>query len=168
MRIAVSGTHRVGKTTLVEALADVLPKHEVIAEPYELLEEEGYESATPPTLEDFEAQLECSLEAISDEGADVLFDRCPADLVAYLQSHEDAASFELEEWIDRVKEAMQSLDLVVFVPLEGRAADALAADVDEALRTLLVDDTLGFGVEVLEVRGDLDARLRQVRTRLGR
>ena len=43
MRIAISGSHLVGKTSLAEALADTLPRYELFAEPYHLLEEEGYE-----------------------------------------------------------------------------------------------------------------------------
>lgn len=164
MRIAVSGAHRVGKSTLVEALGDALPKFVTVAEPYELLEEDGYESATPPTTEDFEAQLECSLEAFGDDQQNVIFDRCPADIVAYLSD-----SFDDDVWLDRVREAMQSLDLVVFVPIEARVqveSDALRESVDEKLREILVDDSLGFGVEVMEVHGDVGSRVRQVMSRL--
>jgi uridine kinase len=45
VRIAISGAHCVGKTTLAEALAAALPHHDFIAEPYFLLEEEGYDFA---------------------------------------------------------------------------------------------------------------------------
>lgn len=160
MRIAISGTHRVGKTTLVEELSDVLSKYETVAEPYELLEEDGYESATPPTVEDFEAQLERSLEVLGDDSKNVIFDRCPADIVAYLTSLD--AGFEFDE---QVNEAMASLDLVVFVPIEARVkvhSDDLREDVDEKLRSLLAR----FEVEVLEVHGDVDERVRQVLARL--
>ncbi|PZR12064.1 MAG: hypothetical protein DI536_15895 [Archangium gephyra] len=164
MRIAVSGAHRVGKSTLVEALGDALPKYVTVAEPYELLEEDGYESATPPTVEDFEAQLERSLEVLGDDQPNVIFDRCPADLVAYLSD-----SFDDDAWLERVRAAMQSLELVVFVPIEARVklrSDALREEVDERLRSMLLDDSLGFGVEVVEVQGDVDARVRQVMSRL--
>lgn len=167
MRIAISGAHRVGKSTLVEALGEALPTYATIPEPYELLEEDGYESATPPTVEDFEAQLERSLEVLAEDDARVIFDRCPADLVAYLLSHAD--SFDLDDWLERVRDAMQTLDLVVFVPIEARvkqASDGLRDTVDEKLRELLLDDSLGFGVEVLEVHGDVDARVRQVLSRV--
>ena len=43
MRIAVSETHRAGKSTLVEDLAEWLRGHRVVDEPYHLLEEEGFE-----------------------------------------------------------------------------------------------------------------------------
>ncbi|MGV3622588.1 MAG: ATP-binding protein [Archangium sp.] len=162
MRVAISGTHRVGKSTLVEELGAVLPKYATVAEPYELLEEDGYESATPPTAEDFEAQLECSLGALADDQDNVIFDRCPADVVAYLQALGESID---DEVIERVREAMNTLDLVVFVPIEARVkvrSDDLREDVDEKLRSLLP----GFDVEVLEVHGDVDSRVRMISSRM--
>ena len=64
MRIAFSGSHRVGKSTLLEHVAIALPGHTVVDEPYYLLEEDGYEAAEHPTVEDFVAQLERSLVAL--------------------------------------------------------------------------------------------------------
>ena len=57
MRIAISGSHRVGKTTLAEALAAELPGYELVPEPYYLLEEDGHVFAAMPSIEDFELQL---------------------------------------------------------------------------------------------------------------
>jgi predicted ATPase len=173
MRIAFSGSHRVGKSTLVQAVADALPRFATVDEPYALLEEEGYEYPEVPALEDFEAQLERSLAAL-EEGADrVLFDRCPADVLAYLLTHEERETFELEDWLERTREAMRSLDLVVFVPIEdGRIPvpahedRALRRAVHEKLDELLVDNALGFESEVLVVSGDVPARVEQVMARI--
>lgn len=68
MRIAVSGSHRVGKTTLIQHVAERLPGYATVDEPYYLLEDEGYELAEQPSLEDFEAQLVRSLAALDDAG----------------------------------------------------------------------------------------------------
>jgi hypothetical protein len=127
-----------------------------------------------PSLDDFEAQLERSLEVLEEGKPNVLFDRCPADILAYLLAHEDAESFEVEDWSDRIRDAMKSLDLVVFVPIEDDDRIALPshedaelrAAVDEKLREILVDDALGFGCEVLVVEGDIDARVGQVTKRI--
>jgi hypothetical protein len=173
MRIAVSGSHRVGKSTLVEHVADALD-YESVDEPYYLLEEEGYECAAEPTLEDFEAQLECSLETIEAGGANVVFDRCPVDILAYLLVHDDADALVVEPWLQRVRAAMETIDLVVFVPVEETDRIALASSedrehrsaVDEKLRELLLDDGLQIGMDVLVVQGDLRARVEQVLARL--
>src|SRR4028119_353553 len=45
MRIAVSGTHAAGKSTLVAELSALLPDHAVVDEPYHLLAEDGHEFA---------------------------------------------------------------------------------------------------------------------------
>ncbi len=166
MRIAISGSHLVGKTTLAEALADALPGHELVPEPYYLLEEEGHEFPEMPSLEDFEAMLERSLQSLAQTGKNVIFDRCPLDILAYLLTHEDTDGFELEDWLPRIRESVATLDRVVFVPIEEpdrvavpRSQAELRATVDGVLSDLLVDDAYGLELEVMTVRGSPDARL---------
>lgn len=178
MRIAVTGTHRVGKSTLIEELEDRLAGYQIVEEPYHLLEEEGYEFASPPSVEDFLEQLRRSMELLQDEeGArDVLFDRCPIDFLGYLLTHEDSDSFDLEEWLARVRSTLQTLDLVVFVPVEERDRIPLPAHedpemraaVDEKLAWMLLDDPWELGVEVLTVYGSRSTRVTQVLERLAR
>lgn len=175
MRIAFSGSHRVGKSTLAELVSDALPDHAAVDEPYYLLEEDGYECAEQPSLEDFEAQLERSLMELEEAESNVLFDRCPADVLAYLLVHEDADGFEIDEWIERARDAMQTLDWVVFVPIEEDERIAVGAHEDtelrravhEKLHELLVDDVLGFESRVLVVHGDEQTRVEQVLRRIG-
>src|SRR5687767_4075364 len=115
MRIAVSGTHFSGKSTLIEDLSDVLSGYVTVDEPYRLLEEEGHEFSAIPSLEDFESQLTRSIEALEEENhGDVLFDRCPLDLLGYILTLSDAGSFDLDDWLPEIEEALASLDLIVF------------------------------------------------------
>jgi molybdopterin-guanine dinucleotide biosynthesis protein len=58
MRIAISGSHRTGKSTLVEKLSALLPEHAAVDVPYPRMAEDGYDFCQPPSLDDFEAQLE--------------------------------------------------------------------------------------------------------------
>jgi hypothetical protein len=176
VRIAFSGSHRVGKSTLLELVSEALPDHETVTEPFYLLEEEGYEHTDPPSLEDFEAQLERSLDAIAEADDDALFDRCPADVLAYLLVHEDADSFELDDWLPRARAAMKTIDLVVFVPIEEKDRIALPAHEDaeqrlavhEKLREILVDDSMRFRRQVLVAEGSPEARARRVMKRVER
>jgi predicted ATPase len=174
MRIAFCGSHRVGKSTLLEQVARALPDHATVDEPYHLLEEDGYEHADPPSVEDFEADLARALEAVAaEDGPRVLFDRCPVDAVAYLLCHDDAAAFELEAWLPRIRAAMATIDLVVFVPIEPDDPIPLAADDDRSYRravhdqleALLIEDALGLDPEVLVVHGGPGARAAQVLAR---
>lgn len=170
MRIAISGTHRVGKTTLIEALAARLPGYRVVDEPYALLEDEGHEFSDPPTTDDFEAQLARSLSLAltlaDDLPRDALVDRCPLDFVAYLR----VLDADYEPDLDALREAMDVFDLVVFVPIEAPDRITVPAgedrrfrtDVDAQLRALVLDDTLGLDIEAIEVTGTIDARVEQV------
>jgi hypothetical protein len=170
MRIAFSGSHRVGKSSLIEAVADALPGYTVVDEPYHLLEAEGYEHNDSPSLEDFEAQLDRSIASLEDDATHLLFDRCPADVLAYLLTHEDVDAFEPDERIDLAREAMATLDLVVFVPIEQPDRIPVPSHEDrrsrlrvhEKLEHLLLDDPYEFGTEVVVVEGDLSRRLAKV------
>lgn len=168
MRVAFSGTHRTGKTTLIEAVVGLRAGYDVIEEPYRLLEEEGYEFADPPSLADFEHQLRRSIESLAGAPAKALLDRCPLDLVAYLRALDE--DYDVEDWLPDIREAMESLDLVVVlsieapdrIPLPSYEDRRLRRDVDELLRALVLDDLYGLGVASVEVHGSLDERVRQV------
>jgi predicted ATPase len=170
MRIAISGTHRSGKSTLVEELSGELPEYSTVEEPYYLLAEEGYEFAEMPSIEDFELQLERSIACLEENDPNVLFDRCPADLLGYLLTHSDAEAFDLKRWLPRVRKAMETLDLVIFLPLEERDRIALSSSedpelrmlVDEKLREIFLEDPFGFDVAVLQVTGSPRERVRRV------
>jgi len=175
VRIAVSGTHRAGKSTLVEDLAEWLLGYRVVDEPYHLLEEAGFEFSDPPELEDWVEQPGRSLEELEgDASPDLLLDRCALDLVAYARVHENRTALDLEEWMPRVREAMRTLDLVVFVPIEqpdripvGPGEDAqLRAAVDRELAAMHVDDALGLDLDVVTVEGSRSERVARVLRRI--
>jgi predicted ATPase len=168
VRVAFSGAHRTGKTTLVAALADRLPAYKAFDEPYRVLEEAGHEFSDPPSVEDYEQQLRTSLELVGAAPANALLDRCPLDLVAYLQAIAD--DFEIDDWLDDVRDAIARIDLIVVVSIETPDRIAvpehedrrLRRRVDERVQRLVLDDPFGFGAEALEVGGSLDERIRQV------
>jgi predicted ATPase len=165
MRIAISGTHRVGKSTLIEALAARLPSYRVIDEPYHQLEEDGHEFSDPPTVDDFEVQLRRSLELVDDLPRDALVDRCPLDFIAYMRALDDD-----EADVDALRDAMATFDLVVVVGIEvpdritvSSSEDRrLRAAVDAQIRAIVLDDALGLGIEALEVTGTVDERVAHV------
>jgi predicted ATPase len=170
MRIAVSGTHFSGKSTLVEALSEALPQYTTIDEPYHLLQEEGYEFAEMPSIEDFELQLERSIESMDEIAPNIIFDRCPADILGYLLSHTDVEAFDLEEWLPRVQTAIRKLDLLVFLPIEepDRIVLPLSQDaayrkrVDEKLKEMILENSFDLEVNVLEVTGSPKTRVELV------
>ena len=170
MRIAISGTHCSGKSTLVDALSETLPQYTTVEEPYHLLQEEGYEFAELPSIEDFVLQLERSIESLDESASNVIFDRCPADILGYLLSHTDTEAFDLKEWLPRIRTAIRKLDLLVFLPIEDidRIVLPLSQDaayrqrVDELLKDIVLDDLFDFDVEVLEATGSPQRRVEKV------
>jgi predicted ATPase len=170
MRIAISGTHFSGKSTLVEALYEALPHYITVEEPYLALQEEGYEFAELPTIEDFELQLERSIENLDESSPDIIFDRCPADILGYLLLHADAEAFDLQEWLPRVQTAIRKLDLVAFLPIEepDRIVLPFSQDaayrqsVDEKLKEVILQNLFDFETDVLEVTGSPQRRVEQV------
>lgn len=170
MRIAISGTHFSGKSTLVEALSEALPHYTTVDEPYYLLQEEGYEFAELPSIEDFEQQLERSIESLEERTPNIVFDRCPADILGYLLSHPDVELFDLRAWLPRVQAAINTLDLIVFLPIEvpDRIVLPLSQDaayrqrVDEKLKEIILENSFDFEVEVLELTDSPQVRVERV------
>jgi hypothetical protein len=174
MRIAVSGTHRTGKSTLVAALGEHLPGYRTVAEPYELLAERGYDFGDPPDVDDFVIQLKQSLALLRRGTPNLILDRCPLDFLGYIAVSPGGDAFDLEAWRGPISRAMQSLDLVVFLPAVAAydppgvtdsedAAFRLA--VDDDLRDIVGSDSLDLcdGVEIVTLEGPWDRRVEIVR-----
>lgn len=176
MRIAVTGTHGSGKTTLVEDFVAATPGYEAVPEPYWLLVQQGVVFADGPSVADLEEQLKqsCALLLATSE-ANVIFDRCPLDFLGYLEVLSAAEGFEWSpdgKLLKRIEDALATLDLVVFVPLKSPDEIAVAIEypklrkrVDARLKTMLREDDLGLladGPRVVEVTGAREQRVRQL------
>jgi hypothetical protein len=171
MRIAVSGTHNTGKSSLVAALGAHLPHHTTVAEPYEILEERGYAFEHPPSVEDYVVQLKQSVASLRRRSPNVIFDRCPLDFLGYISASPGAERFDLEAWRDPIRDAMARLDLVVLLGVDP-AHDPIMP-IDDAAFRLAVDDALldivdgdcrdlCDGVEIMVVAGLWDARAEKI------
>ena len=132
--------------------------------------------ADGPTTAELEEQLElsCALILNSVGQGDIIFDRCPLDLVAYLDVVSGTEGFEWEphaRLLTGMEKAMRTIGLVVFVPLTRPDEIAVAIEypklrrrVDARVRALLSDDELGLleGVRVLTVSGPREQRVAMV------
>ena len=177
MRIGISGTHGTGKTTLAEALCAHLPGHLTADEPYDLLEEEGYEFNFPPSTDDYRALLARSLQSLNaqPEQPRVVFDRTPLDYLAYLAAVGVDAEREADTPV--LKPALASLDLLVITVITAETERLLPTPdlpelreaMNEALLDLVYADPLVAWAEVplLELDGPLETRLPAVLTALG-
>lgn len=172
MRIAFTGTHFSGKTTLSQALQKELPNYEFFEEPYWILSELGRTFSHPPTLEDFEEQLECSTNLLREAPSNALFDRCPIDFLGYALAIADE---DFEKWEAKIAQVLNFLDLIVFVPIEtpDRILLPFSEDkelrflVDEKLRELLMENSREIvNTKVIEVTGTVQERLKRIEQEL--
>ena len=180
MRIAVSGTHASGKSTLIDAFLARNPEYTCEPEPYAVLQElYGEVFGAVPTVDDFERQLTYQLERVErySPGARVIFERSPVDFLAYMSAV--ASGAEIERWIADVRRALARLDLIVFLPIdEGVPIDvpededpALRGEVDDRLREIFFGDELELSSSlpvVIEARGDVSQRTAAVERLLAR
>ncbi|WP_370674842.1 ATP-binding protein [Pleomorphomonas sp. PLEO] len=181
MRIAVTGTHGCGKTTLIDDFISAHGNYESVPEPYWLLAQNGMPFADGPTTADLEEQLgqSCMLLLEQAREKDLIFDRCPLDFIAYLDIVSASEGFE---WLpqgrllNRIAKALASLDLIVFVPLLrldeiGVPIEypQLRTKVDQRLKTMLRQDDLGLledGPRIVEVSGSRAERVARIETLL--
>lgn len=173
MRIVVSGTHASGKSTLI---GDLVARHghlDVLPDPYELLDD----AADPPDVDTFLDQLWLAAERLValPAGADVIAERGPLDLLAYLDAWDRLGRGSLphsvrSHAVQATVEAMGHVDLLVVLPLTAGEAVEVAEEEDPALRAAmdavlldLIDDPGMTGsAEVVEVTGPPSARVAEV------
>jgi broad-specificity NMP kinase len=166
MRIAVSGTHGVGKSTLIDEFLRTHREFVHEPEPYTVMVEDfGEEFSEEPSVEDFRRQLEFNIERLRQHapGEKVIYERCPIDFLAYIDALEPRS---VEALLSQVAKAVQNLDLIVYLPLEDDQTieseyPKLQKAVNRRLNTMLLDDELGIiSTRVVEARGSTAQRLR--------
>ena len=166
MKIAVTGAHRTGKTALVEILHEALPEYICKPEAYCELEETGYVFSEIPMLEDYLLQLEHSISQVTDPGDNVIFDRCPIDMLAYIQAVSEYDNFDIRSMYQRVQQVMTEIDLLIFVAIEN--PDRIACqesdlpELRERVNEILSEWIWDFNTDVVEVSGSLKVRINQV------
>lgn len=128
MRIAISGTHFIGKTTFIEDFIKKYPQYRVEIEPYyRLQDEESMELSLEPSLESLTIQLDYSIQQLNEciNEKNVIFDRCPLDFLAYAkcaldQDFLDLDDSEISERLPKIKKALNNLDIIVFLPISNK------------------------------------------------
>src|SRR5262245_35756139 len=129
MRIAISGTHCTGKSTLIDKFLLAHPDFVHESEPYlVLVEDYGEDFAAEPSADDFYRQLEFNLDRLRHyrSGEKVIYERSPVDFLAYLLALSDLrrdrqAVALVEQALGLVHEGIEFLDLIVFLPLDDMA-----------------------------------------------
>ncbi len=129
MRIAISGTHGTGKSTLIAAFAAQHPEFEVFGDPWELTGGAGPSSF----IEQFHVTTR-RLHRLGN-GRDAVLERCPLDFLAYLSAWENLGRGDGDaDLFEEAGAAMEGLDLLVLLPLSATSGIHLPADEDLELR----------------------------------
>jgi predicted ATPase len=172
LRIAISGTHGSGKTTLIDAFMNAHPEYVHEPEPYTVLTEDyGEEFSDLPSVDEFYRQLEFNLERLEHHSRNdsVIFERSPVDFLAYMMVIDDSGRRESELLASARKlvgDGLRHLDLIVFLPLDSYLPAAeypkLRTAVDQRLAQMYEDDE--FGIRFVEACGSIQQRLRVIET----
>jgi hypothetical protein len=152
MRIAISGTHCCGKSTLIEEFLLVHPEYTHEPEPYVVFEEDyGEMLAAEPSSSDFHRQLEFIVERLQsyNPGNRVIFERSPVDFLAYVLALDDlgrdsSASRLIEDSLQIIRGGIQQLDVIVFLPLGSGDTFAVPEEEDPELRTVVNERLMGI------------------------
>jgi hypothetical protein len=174
MRIAVSGTHASGKSTLISDFALRHPEFTVLPDPFDLIDE----SWDQPSAAMFARQLRIAAERLgsSEIAGDVIAERGPLDFLAYLLALDEVAGASASpELLERstilTAEALGHVDLLVVLPLNSADAIEVGADEDPELRDAMNDmlmelvddaDLVGSRLTVVEIVGSPSERLRRL------
>src|SRR5262245_8006244 len=172
MRIAITGAHCVGKSTLIDEFLRMHPEFVHEPEPYvTLVEEYGEEFSAEPCLEDFRRQLEFNLERLAKHATEenVIYERCPIDFIAYMGALDSNNTPPLltpppptPPLLDPIS---KPLDLMIYLPIEpDDASDCeypqLRRAVDRRISAILLDDELAIiNIPVIEAHGSTARRL---------
>ncbi|MCA1576717.1 MAG: ATP-binding protein [Acidobacteria bacterium] len=174
MRIAVSGTHHIGKSTLIHEFLRAHPHFIHEPEPYAVMVEDlGEEFSAEPSIEDFQRQLQFNLDRLRQHAPAerVIYERCPLDFLAYIDALDPNS---VEELLEPVSDAMQHLDLIVYLPLDNTWLDSempkLQKAVDRRLGAIFREDAFGVlssgSARIVEASGSPDERLRIIESHL--
>ncbi|MBE8715115.1 AAA family ATPase [Sphingobacterium hungaricum] len=168
MKIAITATHRVGKTSLAESLVEILPEYQIQPEPYYQLEESGILFSESPTITDFLLQLDYAIEQCHTDNQNIIFDRCPLDLLAYIHALDKTKNIQF--LYNQVENALKQIEFLIFIPIEspdliGCPASAypiLRKQVNDILEEWICD----FDIEFIQVNGTIKNRIDQVLKRI--
>jgi hypothetical protein len=125
MRISVSGTACLGKSTLIRDFINTWPNYKTPSDDYrKILKEKNYPHSKKCNKEGQWAILNHMIDEMQKYSKEdkIIFDRCPWDVLVYsLWSCEMGASDIDEKFISQliplVKESLKYLDLIFFIPM---------------------------------------------------
>ena len=138
MRIAISGTHSQGKSTFVNDWTNRHHRYIREEEPFRALHDEAYDIRfrQESTRLHNGIQMYYNISRLISYQQDndcVIFDRCPVDYIAYSQYTANHGTTNIdnkfvESLTARVRDSLQNLDLLIFLPITSEWPVAMEND----------------------------------------
>lgn len=127
MRIAVSGSHSLGKSTVVNDWVSTHPDYFREEEPYRALSLKGpyqinFREESTKLQNGIQLYYNISrIHRYADSSSKVIFDRAPIDYIAYSQytanhGKSDIDQEFIESMIPAIRESLDHLDIIAFIP----------------------------------------------------
>ena len=127
MRIAVSGSHSLGKSTFVKDWIAAHPSYKREEEPYRSLDAQGYDIRFRQESNRLHNGIQLfysisRVNAYAESNSNVIFDRSPVDYIAYSQYTADHGTTDIDDefvkmMIQAARDSLANLDLLVFIPI---------------------------------------------------
>lgn len=123
MRLSISGTSCLGKSTFVHDFLEEWPMYTAPDISYrDLLSEKGLPHSKATNEDTQWAILNCMIDEMQkyDKDSKVIFDRCPLDNLVYTMyaySRDNVSSEFVNKCIPLVRESIKSFDIMLFVPV---------------------------------------------------
>jgi len=155
MRVAIAGSHSVGKTALISGFLSFHPEYVHEPEAFETLGDDvELTESGAPTADGLVLLLNYTLASVEGRaGQDrVIFERSPVDYLAYAAAsvgawHSDEIRGFLRAQRPRVRESLRHLDLIAYLPIPTTGivrrrgeSKAFRRRVDACLRRALLED----------------------------
>ena len=155
MRLAVSGSHGTGKSTLIAAFLGKRPEYRHEPEAFETLGDDvELAESGKPTAAALRALLDYTLAAVESHASDssVVFERSPVDYLAYAAASRrawrgEAVAEFLSAYVPLVRASLRGLDLIAYLPVSPDGPEARPGEsagfrrrVDRQLRRALLED----------------------------
>jgi hypothetical protein len=179
VRVAVSGSHGVGKSTLIAAFLGRHPEYAHEPEAFEVMADEiDLTESGAPTPDGLRTLLDYTVSALEGRSVqpNVVFERSPLDYLAYAAASGSAwprgeKRRLLATHSAVVRSSIRHLDLVAFLPLSPMGPGRRRGEdgrfrrrVDHWMRRVLVDDVYGLFADgrtprVVELPAEPDRQL---------
>ena len=127
MRIAVSGSHSLGKSTFVKDWVGSHSCYKREEEPYRSLDAQGYDIRFRQESNRLHNGIQLfynisRVNAYKDSTSNVIFDRSPVDYLAYSQYTADHGTTDINDefvkmMVQSVRDSLANLDMLVFIPI---------------------------------------------------